>query len=435
MSDWTFSDLEEWDNRISKLAKTYNLDWFPINYEVCDYYEMIGHMSYHGLPSHYDHWSYGKSFERTHQMYNLGMEGLPYELIINSNPSIAYLMKENALYLQALIMAHCIGHSDFFKNNKEFKNTKPVSVVAKFRNAKKRIQGYIEDTNIGIKKVENLLDAVHAIRFQTEWYDIDRPSHTELRKKYEILKRDDKSEKYSDFNIEKFPLEPDFDILKFFIDNCRHMAEWEKDIIEIVRSESRYFIPQIKTKIMNEGWASFWHYKLMNEVGLPGSMHIPFIKSHNQVIRPHIGGINPYHLGFWLFKKIEKESGLDECFFVRENFNDESFLRTFLDYDSMLELNLFTYSKKKEAYTIDEISSTDGWKEVKEDLIKSVGMNGMPRMFVSELEKTGELLIEHEHDGRDLELNHAEAVVNHMTNIWGDMVKLKTIIEEELWEI
>ncbi|MBT3920936.1 MAG: stage V sporulation protein R, partial [Flavobacteriaceae bacterium] len=114
---------------------------------------------------------------------------------------------------------------------------------------------------------------------------------------------------------------------------------------------------------------------------------------------------------------------------------DESFLRTFLDYDSMLELNLFTYSKKKEAYTIDEISSTDGWKEVKEDLIKSVGMNGMPRMFVSELEKTGELLIEHEHDGRDLELNHAEAVVNHMTNIWGDMVKLKTIIEEELWEI
>jgi len=186
---------------------------------------------------------------------------------------------------------------------------------------------------------------------------------------------------------------------------------------------------------MNEGWASFWHYKLMNEVGLPGSMHIPFIKSHNQVIRPHIGGINPYHLGFWLFKKIEKESGLDECFFVRENFNDESFLRTFLDYDSMLELNLFTYSKKKEAYTIDEISSTDGWKEVKEDLIKSVGMNGMPRMFVSELEKTGELLIEHEHDGRDLELNHAEAVVNHMTNIWGDMVKLKTIIEEELWEI
>ena len=96
------------------------LDWFPIYYETCDYYEMIGHMSYHGMPSHYPHWSYGKTFERTHQLYNAGMEGLPYELIINSDPSIAYLMRENPMYLQLLIMCHCIGHSDFFKNNRMF---------------------------------------------------------------------------------------------------------------------------------------------------------------------------------------------------------------------------------------------------------------------------------------------------------------------------
>ena len=104
-----------------KIAEKYGLDWYPVDYEICDYYEMIGHMSYHGMPSHFNHWSYGKAFERTHFMYNAGAEGLPYELIINSDPSIAYLMRQNPLYLQVLIMAHCVGHSDFFKNNRCFK--------------------------------------------------------------------------------------------------------------------------------------------------------------------------------------------------------------------------------------------------------------------------------------------------------------------------
>ena len=109
MSDWDFDLLERYDDRICQIAEDYGLDWFPINYEVCDYFEMIGHMSYHGLPSHYSHWSYGKSFERTHQMYNMGQEGLPYELIINSNPSIAYLMKQNPAYLQILITCNGVA--------------------------------------------------------------------------------------------------------------------------------------------------------------------------------------------------------------------------------------------------------------------------------------------------------------------------------------
>ena len=99
MSDWNVNDLEEWDEKICEIARGHGLDWYPISYETCDYREMIGHMSYHGMPSHYGHWSYGKTFERTHFMYNAGAEGLPYELIINSNPSIAYLMQENQLYL------------------------------------------------------------------------------------------------------------------------------------------------------------------------------------------------------------------------------------------------------------------------------------------------------------------------------------------------
>jgi len=145
MSDWNMNILTEWDEKICKVADKFGLDGFPISYEVCDYYDMIGNMSYHGMPTHYHHWSYGKAFERTHLLYNTGLTGLPYELIINSNPSLAYLMKENSLYLQILIMAHCMGHSDFFKNNRCFENTFPDTVVSKFRNAKKRVQKYIED--------------------------------------------------------------------------------------------------------------------------------------------------------------------------------------------------------------------------------------------------------------------------------------------------
>ena len=186
MSSWTIKELKEWDDKIIELAKSHNLDWFPINYEVCDYYEMIGHMSYHGMPSHYNHWSFGKSFERTHQMYNLGMEGLPYELIINSNPSIAYLMRENPLYLQVLIMAHCVGHSDFFKQNRNFGYTRADTVVPRMRNAKKRIQSYCEDPHIGIDAVEELIDAAHAVSYQVPRYPMDIPDLPEEYERYRL---------------------------------------------------------------------------------------------------------------------------------------------------------------------------------------------------------------------------------------------------------
>ena len=182
--DWNFDLLEEWDKKITDLALAHGLDWFPITYEVCDYYSMICHMSYHGMPTHYGHWSYGKSFERSHQRYNLGKEGLPYELIINSNPSIAYLMRENPLYLQVLIMAHCVGHSDFFKNNRMFRDTRPESVVSRMRAAKKRIQSYTIDPSIGVEEVEEVIDAAHAISFQTYRYGQRRHTHEELLKKY-----------------------------------------------------------------------------------------------------------------------------------------------------------------------------------------------------------------------------------------------------------
>ena len=435
MSDWTMKILEEWDDNVCSLAKDFGLDWFPINYEIVDYYEMIGHMSYHGMPSHYEHWSYGKSFERSHQMYNLGMEGLPYELIINSNPSIAYLMRENPLYLQILIMAHCVGHSDFFKNNRTFEDTSPESVVSSMRSARKRIKGYVENPNIGLEKVELFIDTLHSIRFQTERNNLKRESRKEKKKKYIEFANRNNNKKYKSVDVNKSLLDPDSDLLAFLIEYGSHFEDWELDIINIVKNESQYFIPQMKTKIMNEGWASFWHYKMMNNLDLPQQYHIPFLKSHNQVIRPFTGRLNPYHLGFHIFQKIEREMGLEECFFAREIHNDESAIRCYLDLDDFRELNLFSYSKKRDRVTIDEVSDTESWKIVRDDMIAGIGVNSMPIIQVKDLDKNGTLTLSHIHDGRDLNLEYAEEVVTKIKELWPNDVKFFTIIEEESWEI
>lgn len=436
MSDWNVKDLQTWDDRIVDIAKDYGLDWYEISYEICDYYEMIGHMSYHGMPSHYNHWSFGKSFERTNQMYNLGLQGLPYELIINSNPSIAYLMRQNPLYLQILIMAHCVGHSDFFKNNRCFKDTGADTVVSKFRNARNRIQDYSEDTNIGIDKVESFLDALHSISFQTDRYNLPRLSKSEIRKRA-IKDFNLKSDK-NDSDIDKLNsklIQPDHDLLAFFLE-YGSFEDWQMDLINIVREQSLYFIPQIKTKILNEGWASFWHYKILHDLKLPQVYHLPFLKMHNAVVCPHIGGINPYHVGFYLFQKMERTKGLDECFLIRETHDDIAALRKYFDEEDFRELNFFTYGKRKNGNTyIEEVSDHDDWKTVRNELMRNVGINTIPQIFVDDLSNDGTLVLKHDHDGRDLDLEYADNVIKHVRHIWPGDVKLFTIIEEELWEI
>jgi stage V sporulation protein R len=439
MSDYTLDDLEEWDKKICELAKSYDLDWYEIAYETINYHEMIGAMSYHGMPSHYSHWSYGKSFERTHAMYNSGNEGLPYELIINSNPSIAYLMLENPLYLQILIMAHCVGHSDFFKNNRTFKDTDADTVALRFRAARNRIQGYIEDPSIGVEAVEKILDACHVLQYQHDRRGRIRLSERELRKKYHNLIKNDEKGEWKDFDIEKIPLEPEYDILKFIMEQNPRLTDWERDLINIVHEESLYFMPQIRTKVMNEGWASFWHYKLLHELDLPDEYHLPFLKTHNLVLRPWGLRINPYHLGFEIFKRIEKDFGLEECFFAREVCNDESFIRQYLNEELARELNLFTYSKKGKGrngdWTVDEIvDDEDTFQEIRKVVMGQVGGNMIPIIYVDEM-KDGELILRHEHDGRDLELDYADNSVRMVRELWKGPVKLFTIIEEEDFEV
>ena len=439
MSNWTFEELKKYDDKICEIAERHGLDWFPIIYEVCDYFEMIGHMSYSGLPSHYSHWSYGKSFERTHQMYNAGMEGLPYELIINSNPSIAYLMRQNPMALQVLIMAHCVGHSDFFKNNKTFKGTQPDVIIPRTRGAKRRIQEYIEDPSIGIEKVEKILDAAHSIRFQTERLGRSRISHSQQKENYLKRIKDDEDRKWIDFVLDRVPFKVDYDILGFIIEHGKHLDDWERDILTIVKNESTYFIPQIRTKILNEGWASFWHHKILNELELPQDYHIHFMKSHNQVVRPHPGRINPYNVGFYLFQRIEEEQGIDRCFFVREVHHDISAINELIDEKACRDLGFFTYSlkdgRRHQSYTVDDVADEIGWEKIKQDLIMQTGLNSLPRIGVSELTRGGTLVLQHEYDGRELEIDYADQVVKNISLLWESDVRLKTYLEDEEVEL
>ena len=419
MKDWNIKELQEWDDKICEIAKEkYDLDWYPIEYEILDYKEMLAAMAYVGLPTHYRHWSFGKSFEQTATRYNLGMEGLPYEMIINSNPSIAYLMLENPMSTHLLTMSHCVGHSDFFKNNRMFKETDAANVISRFKSASKRVQKYIEDPNIGIEKVERILDACHSIQYQV-------PRTPGIKSKVDFDNKKDEDDK------------KDYNLLAFIKNNARGLEDWERDLIGMVETRSRYFIPQAKTKIMNEGWAVMIHEKIMNDLELPDKYQIAFLKTHNQVVRPIVGRINPYHLGYTLFKKIEEEQGFDACLVARETHDDEAFIMKYLDESVCRDLNLFSYSykRKSNAFSIDDISDKEGWKSVRNSLIRNIGLNSAPVVFVEGFDKKMQTMyIKHEHDGRDLDLRYANRVYDYIRFLWGDDVIFTTIIEGDLWE-
>ena len=437
MSDWTIEELQHWDNKICQIGEKHGLDWYEIDYEIIDYHEMISAMAYTGLPTHYRHWSFGKAYERTHTLYNAGMTGLPYEMIINTDPSISYLMTENQMFIHILTMAHCVGHSDFFKNNRMFAHTDAANALSRFKAAAKYIRSLIEDPTIGISDVEKVLDACHAIKYQVPRFPgIKRRSHSELKQLYAQKLLDDSTGAYDDFDLEKLPLERDYNLLAFMIEHSRVLKDWQKNLLSIIEDNSSYFIPQALTKIMNEGWAVLMHEKILNELTLPDKYHLPFIKLHNQVIRPQLGEMNPYFLGYRIFKDIEEKYGFEECKLVREVHNDITFLRKYLTQELCDDMNLFTYSHKKEhGYsTIDNVSDERGWEMVRDDLIKNIGLNSIPIVYVEEITKQHTLILRHEHDGRDLDIPYAKKVHQYIEELWGDEVKLFTVLEGDDWE-
>jgi stage V sporulation protein R len=445
LADFSIRELEEWNERIEKIVQEVGLDYYEQEFEIISYEDMMGYETYIGMPSHYPHWSYGKAYERIKTLNRYNLSGLAYEMVINSDPCIAYLMKDNTLLLQILTIAHVYGHNDFFKNNRLFKlGTRAGYTLEMFKNHANRIRYYIADPSIGYKKVERILNAAHALKYQTSRV-IGEKRVSEEAKRQAIIEGYEKEENdYPLLNprrekpglpleLKKIPIEPEEDIL-YFISKYGRLSEWERDIIDIVRQETAYFIPQIETKIMNEGWASFWHYTILNKLNLNPGLHLEFLKRHNQVIRPHEGRINPYYVGFKIFEDLVKRypDNPKMIFQVREVERDQSFLRRYLTQELCNEMNLFEYVKVDKEYLISEVSDDDGWRKIRDSLASSTGMGGIPVITVEEwVPKDNTLIIEHKFDGRELELNYAYETLKYLSDLWEGKVMLVTYLDNK----
>ncbi|WP_291632799.1 SpoVR family protein [Clostridium sp.] len=434
--EYTLKDLENWNEKIEDIVKKKGLNFYPQEFEIIGYKDMLGYESYIGMPSMYPHWSFGKSYEKNSTVYKYNLSGLPYEMVINSDPCIAYLMKDNTLLLQILTIAHVYGHNDFFKNNRLFKDgTRAASTVEMFKFHADMVRSYINDPSIGYEKVERLLDAAHAIKFQTSRVIGEKRIPEEVLKQRLLDDYKNNNEVHDSLDayvklefpeINKIPIEPEEDIIYFIIKHG-DIEEWEKSLLEIVRKETAYFMPQIETKIMNEGWASFWHYNILKELDLPTSLHLEFIKRHNDVIAPGYGSINPYFVGFKIFEDILKKYGKDKIFEVREIERDESFLRKYLTEELCEDLNLFEYAAQDGNYVVKEVADDNGFKSIRNTLASSCGVGSIPLIRVAEMsQKDKTLILEHVFDGRELNIAYAEATLKYIYNLWGHKVILNT---------
>lgn len=433
---YTLAEVENWSEKIEKIAVEKGLDFYPQEFELVNYEDMLSYEAYIGMPSRYPHWSFGKSYEKLKTLYSYNLTGLPYEMVINSDPCIAYLMKDNTLLLQILTIAHVYGHNDFFKNNRLFREeTRAEYTLEMFKSHARMIKSFVDDPSIGYEKVEKILDAAHALKLQTPRAIGEKHIDREDQKKSMLEDYRQKTshrsilEPYQEIippDLSRIPLEPDEDLLGFMI-RYGKLEEWENCILEIVRSETRYFVPQIETKIMNEGWASYWHYAILKELDLPEKLHLEFIKRHNDVIAPALGRINPYYVGFEILKDLAEKYGTEKIFEVRAFDRDESFLRRYLTQELCEKLHLFEYGLFGNDYFVENVPDNEGWKSIRNTLCKFAGMGGVPLIRVEEMtDSDGGLILEHVYDGRELDINYAQQTLKYAAALWKKRVVLKT---------
>lgn len=460
--NWSFQELVAWADKIEKryldhYAK-YGFSFYPQEFRVVDYHGMLSTTSYLGLPFHYPHWSFGKAYELTRTRYKYGVQGLPYEIVINSNPAIAYLMNQNMLVAQILTMSHVYGHNDFFKNNHYFKNTDTGNIVERFRLHAERIKEYVADPTIGYKKVERIVDAAHAIAFQIR-RNIGSVELTAQEEKKRMIE-ESKPKRGRWFHlapkkktelpdITRVPIRPEEDILRFIIKYQPILQDWERDVLEIVAQRSDYFLPQMITQIMNEGWATFWHYKVGREIGLTQGQLLDLHRMHAAVIvqapyRP----VNPYKLGFLMWNNIfdryenagEEISsggrGFETIFRIRATERDNSFVRNFATKKVLEEMNLLEYGprtdRKIEVKAVAR-SEDESWKNVRDALAASCGISRLPRIVVVDANYRGrnELLLFHCYEGRELKDDDAVATLKYIWNLWNKRVVLITVIHKD----
>jgi len=473
--DWTFDLLAEYQTEIERVAKHYRLDTYTNQIEVITAEQMMDAYAGVGMPIGYNHWTFGKKFIQTEQTYKRGRMGLAYEIVINSDPCISYLMEENSMTMQALVMAHaCYGHNSFFKGNYLFKSWTDASSIIDYLLFAKN---YIADceNKYGISEVESTLDACHALMN----HGVDRYKRPQKISLEEELKRQKSREEYLQSQVnnlwstipdseqvtnktkQRFPAEPQENILYFIEKNAPLLKPWQREIVRIVRKISQYFYPQKQTQVMNEGWACFWHYTILNhlydEELVTDKFMLEFLHNHTNVVAqpeynsPYYSGINPYALGFNMFIDIKRicehpteedeqwfpeiagSNWLDTLHFAMENFKDESFISQYLSPKLMRDFKLFHIhdDESDNFLEVSAIHNEQGYKKIREMLSNQYNLsNKETNIQVIDAKVNGDrsLTLKYTPHQKAPLGNSKDEVMKHLYYLWQFEVKL---VEED----
>lgn len=474
-SEWTFELLESYEKAITELAEGYELDTYPNQIEVISSEQMMDAYTSVGMPINYHHWSFGKHFIGTEQNYRRGHMGLAYELVINSDPCISYLQEENTLTMQALVIAHaCFGHNSFFKGNYLFRTWTDASSIIDYLVFARSYVSKCE-ARYGIETVETTLDACHALmNYGVDRYKRPYPLSMQEERENQIIREELLQQQVNDLwrtipqqktsaeleEVTNYPSEPQENLLYFFEKDAPLLESWQREIIRIVRKMAQYLYPQRQTKVMNEGWACFWHYHLLYDLFHQGlvteGFMLEFLQSHTNVVyqppydQPGFNGINPYALGFAMMQDIRRicEAPSDEdkhwfpdiagspwlktLHFAMENFKDESFILQFLSPKVIRDLKLFAVidSDRQDYLEVAAIHNDSGYQVIREALagMYNIG-NNEPNIQVVNANLNGDrsLMLRHYvHEHRPIEPSSTTDVLKHIHHLWGFDVHLES---------
>lgn len=471
-------ELEKQRQKICKIAKDAGLDFFETVFELITYDQINQFAAYGGFPVRYPHWKFGMEYEHLSKSYEYGLSKI-YEMVINTDPCYAYLMEGNLLMDQKLVMAHVYGHCDFFKNNVWFSKTNR-KMMDQMANHATRIRRYVD--RYGVETVENFIDICLSLenlidryspyvekspsKPETPQQEGAQPGVLKVNRSYMrdyinppeyVAAQKKKQEDADSAKRSRFPEEPDRDILRF-LTHYAPLEDWKRDILSIIRDEAYYFAPQGMTKTMNEGWASYWHSKLMTEKILSDSEIIDFADHHSGTMAMSPNGYNPYKVGIELLRDIEyrwnkgqfgreweqcddarerknwdRKLGLgrEKIFEVRRIYNDVTFIDEFLTEDFCIRNRLFVYKFNKRTGKF-EIDTRD-FKAIKAKLLFHMTNFGQPIIRVEDanFENRGELLLSHLHEGIDMQPDFMSETIRNVFTIWTRPINLVTVMEGE----
>lgn len=431
MSEADVARLGEAIEQIVEKAHGFGLDFFEMRYEICPA-DIVYTFGAYAMPNRFSHWSFGKAFHQMKTQYDFGMSKI-YELVINTDPCYAFLLENNTLLQNKLIAAHVLAHSDFFKNNWRFggTNRQMVHSMASFAN---RVRGYEHD--YGRERVERFLDAVLAIHEHVDPYPQRKATPASGEDKPKPAKAGEFDDLFALDAVGKpaepkpeLPAakkeEPTRDLLLFIMEKSPYLEPWQREILSHLRQEMLYFRPQMETKIMNEGWASIWHARIMREMDLTPDESLEFARMHAGVLAPSRYSLNPYHLGFHMFEDIEKRFGREKIFEVREVETDVSFIRNYLTKELCDELDLYLFAKQGDEWKI----TATGWEKVRDGIVAQISNCGFPYIYAddSDYQRRGELYLRHAFEGTELDSLYVKKTLPHVFHIWQRPVHLETV--------